>query len=64
MRTVISGGHVVTSSGSFDADVLIDGETIEAVGAIPEVEPDRHIDATGKLVLPGGVDPHTHLETP
>jgi len=64
MRTIISGGRVVTSSGSFEADVLIDGETIDALGLFPDHEVDRRIDATGKLVLPGGVDPHTHLETP
>ena len=64
MRTIISGGRVVTSSGSFEADVLIEGETIEALGVFPEIEPDRRIDAAGKLVLPGGVYPHTHLETP
>jgi dihydropyrimidinase len=64
MRTIISGGQVVTSSNSFEADVLIDGETIDALGSFPEIEADRRIDATGKLVLPGGVDPHTHLETP
>jgi len=64
MRTIVSGGRVVTSSGSFEADVLIDGETIDALGLFPEHEVDRRIDATGKLVLPGGVDPHTHLETP
>jgi dihydropyrimidinase len=64
MRTIISGGRVVTSSQAFEADVLIEGETIEAVGAFSHVEADRRVDAAGKLVLPGGVDPHTHLETP
>ena len=37
MRTIISGGRVVTSSGSFEADVLIEGETIEALGVFPEI---------------------------
>ena len=64
MRTIISGGRVVTSSQSIETDVLIEGERIEAVGTLPEIDADRRIDATGKLVLPGGVDPHTHLETP
>lgn len=64
MRTIISGGRVVTSAQSIETDVLIEGERIEAVGAFPEIDADRRIDATGKLVLPGGVDPHTHLETP
>ena len=64
MRTIISGGRIVTSAQSVETDVLIEGETIAAVGSFPEVEADRRVDAIGKLVLPGGVDPHTHLETP
>ncbi len=64
MRTLVRGGHIVTSAASFDGDVLIDGERIEAVGSLPEARADRTIDAAGMLVLPGGVDPHTHLDAP
>ena len=64
MSTVIRGGRVVTASRDEPADVLIDGETIAAVGALPDVVADLVIDATGMLVLPGGVDPHTHLDAP
>ena len=64
MRTIISGGRVVTGSQSLETDVLIEGETIEALGSFADAPADRRLDAAGKLVLPGGVDPHTHLETP
>jgi dihydropyrimidinase len=64
MNTLVRGGRIVTSSATFDGDVLIDGEIIEAVGSLPEARADRVIDATGMLVLPGGVDPHTHLDAP
>jgi dihydropyrimidinase len=58
---VIRGGRVVTSGGSFDADVGIRGETIVALGQglAPGA---REIDAAGRLVLPGGVDAHCHIE--
>ncbi|MEI7605150.1 MAG: dihydropyrimidinase [Chloroflexota bacterium] len=67
MRTLISGGTVVTAEGSSIADVLIDGETIVAVGQGAELSGatvDRTIDARGKLVIPGGIDVHTHMELP
>ena len=63
MRTLIKGGTVVTAAEMTLADVLIDGERIQAVGA--ELgEADRVIDATGKYVMPGGIDAHTHLDMP
>ena len=54
--TVIKGGTVVTAAEQFAADVGIVGETIAAVGH--DLRGDRVIDATGLLVLPGGVDTH------
>jgi dihydropyrimidinase len=58
---VIRGGRVATASDVFDADVGILGETIAAIGRA--LTPGRReIDARGKLVLPGGVDSHTHIE--
>ncbi|CEJ15631.1 D-hydantoinase [bacterium YEK0313] len=58
---VIRGGTVATASGRFLADVAVSGETIAAVGR--GLGPGaREIDATGKLVLPGGIDAHTHIE--
>ncbi len=61
MRTLISGGTVVTAADTVVADVLVDGERVRAVGT--GLGPaDRVIDATGRLVVPGGVDVHTHME--
>jgi len=62
MTTVIKGGTVVTAGDTFQADVLIDGEQIVAVGR--DLVGDTSIDATGKLVIPGGIDVHTHLDMP
>jgi dihydropyrimidinase len=67
MRIAITGGTVVTSTGTMPADVLVDGEHIAAVTARPAPwldTADRVIDATGKYVLPGGIDAHTHMEMP
>ncbi|MGC4122389.1 MAG: dihydropyrimidinase [Myxococcales bacterium] len=64
MRTLIQGGTVATGSDLFVADVLLDGETVAAVGVdLGKLGPfDRTVDARGKYVLPGGVDPHVHLQ--
>src|SRR5881396_3900443 len=67
MRTLIRNGHIVTAVDSYIADVLIDGPTIVMIGTnLSGVagSVDRTIDATGKLVIPGGIDPHTHMDLP
>ena len=64
MRTLVRGGTLVTATGSSEADLLIDGETIAAIEARIETPVERAIDASGRLVLPGGVDAHTHLDMP
>ena len=77
MRTLITNGIVVNADGSCRADVLVEDETIVAVGlpegAAPADQPlpvlapgavDRVIDARGRLVIPGAIDPHTHMELP
>ena len=67
MRTLITNGLVVTADASTPADVLVDGETIALLGtdlAGAGVTADVTIDATGKYVVPGGIDAHTHMELP
>lgn len=70
--TLITGGTVVSATGRGEADVLIDGETIAAVlapgsqllGTDLRGSVDTVVDATGKYVIPGGIDAHTHMELP
>ena len=64
MSVLIKGGRVVTAVDDYVADVLIEGETIAAVGTSLNGSADRVIDATGKYVIPGAIDPHTHMEMP
>ena len=67
MRTLIANGTVVTADGSWPADVLVDGETIAQIGAslgANGVTADETIDASGKYVIPGAIDVHTHMELP
>ena len=67
MRTLIANGTIVTAEGSQVADVLIDGETIAMIGAdmaAAGMTADETIDATGKYVIPGAIDVHTHMELP
>jgi len=65
MSTLIHNGTVVTSTKTFQADILIEGEQIKDIAtAIPLERAHRVIDATGMLLLPGGIDVHTHLDMP
>src|SRR5512143_1462528 len=64
MTTLIQHGLVVGADGTTAADVLIDGETVAAVGPGVSAPGADIVDATGLLVLPGGIDVHTHLELP
>ena len=67
MRTLITNGTIVNADGSSRADVLIDGESIAAIGVdLPAsgIGADETIDAFRKYVIPGGIDVHTHMELP
>ena len=62
MSIVIKGGTIVTADRTYYADILIEGEVIKAIG--PDLKGDQILDAKGCYVMPGGIDPHTHLEMP
>src|SRR5213083_1424479 len=64
MSILIRGARVVTATDEFVADVFVEGERVSLIGADLDVAADRTIDAAGKYVLPGCIDPHTHLDMP
>ena len=64
MSLIIKYGTIITASDTFQADILVDGEKIISIGKDMISEGSDIIDATGKLVMPGGVDPHTHFNLP
>jgi dihydropyrimidinase len=64
MKTLIKHGNVITAVDNYVGDILIEDDTIAVIGKDLDMPADRLIDATGKLVIPGGVDPHTHMEFP
>jgi dihydropyrimidinase len=64
MATLIKNGTLITDSETFEADILIDGEQISRIGKNLQHPNAEVIDATGKLLMPGGIDPHVHLDLP
>jgi len=62
--TLIKAGTLITASETFVADILIEGEKISAIGESLSPAGAQVVDAQGKLVIPGGVDPHVHLDLP
>ncbi|HEY7197545.1 MAG TPA: dihydropyrimidinase [Gaiellaceae bacterium] len=64
MSVLIKGGRIVTAVDDYVADIYVEDETVTLIGADLDVQADRTIDATGRYVLPGCVDPHTHLDMP
>src|SRR4029434_5823079 len=64
MKTLIKNGRIITAVDDYNADILIEDERVSVIGAKLEMEVDQVIDAAGKLVIPGGIDPHTHMELP
>lgn len=63
-RTLVKDGTVVTAADRYQADILIDEGSIVAIGKGLNLPADTVVDAAGKLVLPGGIDVHTHLDMP
>ena len=64
MSVLIRGGRIVTAADDYVADVFIDDERITLIGESLDIQADKVIDAAGKYVLPGCIDPHTHLDMP
>jgi dihydropyrimidinase len=64
MSILITNGRVITATDDYFADVYIEGEKIAQIGRDLNVQADETIDAKGKLVIPGGIDPHTHMDMP
>ncbi|MCF8106975.1 MAG: dihydropyrimidinase [Desulfohalobiaceae bacterium] len=64
MSVLIKGGQVVTSSNRYQADVYVEGDKIKAIGTDLDYQAEEVVDASGKYVLPGAIDPHTHILLP
>jgi len=64
VKTIIAGGTVVSSEGEYQADVLVDGSRIVAVGLELARDGAEVVDASGAYVIPGGIDVHTHFQMP
>ncbi|MBT3663318.1 MAG: dihydropyrimidinase [Candidatus Marinimicrobia bacterium] len=64
MSVLIKNGRVITAVDDYLADIFIENETVTLVGKDLEMEADEVIDASGKYLFPGGLDPHTHLDMP
>ncbi len=64
MATLIKDGTLITASDTYEADILIEGESISQIGRDIRYPDALIIDAAGKFITPGGVDPHTHFDLP
>ena len=64
MSILIKNGRIITSVDDYMGDVFIENETITHIGESLDMEADEILDASGKYLFPGGLDPHTHLDMP
>ena len=64
MSLLIKNGRIVTATDDYCADLFVESDTITLIGRNLVIDADEIVDAAGKLVIPGGIDPHTHLEMP
>ena len=64
MSILIKNGNIITATDNYVADIFIEGETIKAIGKNLSIKADKEIDASGKFIFPGGIDPHVHLDMP
>ena len=64
MSVLIKGGRIVTAADDYVGDIFIEDERVTLIGESLDVQADKVIDASGKYVMPGAIDPHTHMEMP
>jgi len=64
MSILIKNGRIITAVDDYMGDVFIENETITLIGKSLDMEADEILDASGKYLFPGGLDPHTHLDMP
>ncbi len=64
MSILITNGRIITATDDYAGDIFIEDDRITAIGTALPMKADRTIDARGKLVFPGGIDVHTHLDMP
>ena len=64
MKTLLQNGTIVTAADTYKADVLIEGDKVALIGKELPVAGAKKVDATGKYLIPGGIDVHTHMELP
>ncbi|GAA3951587.1 dihydropyrimidinase [Chitinophaga oryziterrae] len=64
MSLLIKNGRIITATDDYIADIFIEGEIVTAIGKNLPVKATQEIDASGMLVMPGGIDPHVHLDMP
>ena len=64
MSLLIKNGRVITAVDDYVADIFVEKEKISVIGKALDMPADTVIDAAGKYLFPGGVDPHTHLDMP
>ena len=64
MSVLFKGGTIVSTTGRYVADILAEGDKIRAIGIDSDNPADEVVDAKGKYILPGAIDPHTHISMP
>src|SRR3954452_11015115 len=64
MSVTIKNGRIITATDDYIADVFIDGEKVQAIGKNLPQRAEQTIDASNRLVIPGAIDPHVHMELP
>jgi len=64
VSVLIKNGRIVTATDDYEGDIFVSGSKVDLIGKNLSIDADQVVDAGGKLVIPGGIDPHTHLELP